>query len=333
MLKQKSRPAGGADIYKHSIHLIVECAGVPAKELASICAEIFRPHAEDLARCKTHQDFAPLDDTKIRAPWIGADVATMKGKTGFATLFSKKKQDDPHSQLVHRVAYVAGARVPTKGNPRPFAPASPHDLSLRPGLSRDEALWLLYQSCYSVPKGYICPLSERAEMLSRAQQIRTAARHHAAPGGGVPPPLGDPSVPRLPEWLASELARAGAYSLRKDAARNYHHNIQHYNQSLASWTAVHVSNGAMPCPASLCLEPPVEHKHRNNGVIVVFDPASPSLIYTRCSNCRVDTKNVNAEVSLLKDSEGRVTQWLELDNKVLGSLKEKAARGATPPVE
>lgn len=251
----------------------------------------------------------------------------MKGSTGFATLFSKKKLEDPHSQLVHRVVYLSGTRVQIPSNPRPFAPATPHDLAPRHGLAERDALWLLYQSCYSVPKGYLCPLSEKAENMSKAQQIRTAARRQAALGGGVPPPLGDPTIPPLPAWLASELALVGGYTLRKDAASSYLQNIQKYNDSLASWTAVHVSSGAMPCPASLCLDPPVKHNHHSNGVIVVYDAASPSLVYARCSNCRVDTKKVNEEAKLLMDAEGRVTQWLALDEKSLANLKQKAAQG------
>lgn len=329
VFKQKSRPAG--DDYKHSGHFIVECVGVPAKELAAICAAVFRPHAEALALCKKQGSYAPLKGDAIRWPGLGADVVTMKGNTGFATLFSKKRPGDPPSQLVHRAVYRGGQLVPAAAlgqpNPKPFEPAgAPHEPAALP---REDALWLLYQSCYSALKGYTRPVSPLAEDLGRARQNRTAARHHAAPGGGVPPPRGDAGA--LPAWLASVLAGA---AVRREAAGSYFHNILKARPSLESWSAVHVVGGSVPCPASLALDPPVRHHHRSNGVIIVFDPASPSLVYTRCTNCRLDPGRLNDTVVPLKDELGGCTQWIELSEQSLGTLlragKEAGERPCAP---
>ena len=39
VLKHKSRPVEGPDLFKHSMHVVVECCGVPSAELAALCAE------------------------------------------------------------------------------------------------------------------------------------------------------------------------------------------------------------------------------------------------------------------------------------------------------
>jgi hypothetical protein len=151
----------------------------------------------------------------------------------------------------------------------------PHDLHPPEGASQlpaDRALWLLLQACYTVHKGHTCPLSLRAESLARNQQNRTVLKHHAvSEGGGPPPPLASSA---LPHWIRSVLDQTPGYRMRHDAAVNYLKNIQAYRQEALEWSAVHVGQGAMPCPASLSMDPPVRHQHRSNGVIIVLDPCS-----------------------------------------------------------
>ena len=333
VLKQKSRPVEGEDVFKHSIHVIVECCGVPAAELAALCADIFRPYRSDIEACQRQKSFAPLSDAALRSPWIGADLATMNGKTAFAVLFSKKSRADPGAQLVHRVAYDSTGLVSSESglaNPMPFKPSVPHDLNPQAGASQvpaDRALWLLLQACYTVPTCYTCQLSLKAESLAGNQQNRTVSRHHAvSEGGGPPPPLGSSA---LPEWIKSVLDCTPGYRMRHDAAINYFKHIQTYRQEVCSWSAVHVGQGAMPCPVSLSMDPPVKHQHRNNGVIIVFDPCSDQSVYVRCTSCRVGGK-VNSHVSLVEDASGRPTPWIRLDKPSLSLLLEEAQAGQSP---
>jgi hypothetical protein len=324
VLKQKSRPVDGHDLFKHSIHVVVECCGVPAAELAALCADIFRPYRSDIEACQRQRSFDPLSDDDLRSPWIGADLATMNGKTAFATLFSKKSRADPGAQLVHRVAYDSAGLHPSPHvgllNPTPFKPSVPHDLHPPEGASQlpaDRALWLLLQACYTVHKGHTCPLSLRAESLARNQQNRTVLKHHAvSEGGGPPPPLASSA---LPHWIRSVLDQTPGYRMRHDAAVNYLKNIQAYRQEALEWSAVHVGQGAMPCPASLSMDPPVRHQHRSNGVIIVFDPCSQDSVYVRCTSCRMGV-SVNPHVSLVEDAAGRPTPWIRLDEPSLSLL-------------
>jgi hypothetical protein len=329
VLKQKSRPVDGPDLFKHSVHVVVECCGVPAAELAALCADIFRPYRADIEECQRSRTFDSLPDAVLRSPWIGADLATMNGKTAFAVLFSKKSRADPGAQLVHRAAYnTCGLVAPSAGppNPIPFAPAVPHDLSPQAGtpqLSREQAVWLLLQACFTVPTAYTCPLSLKAEALAmtRNQQNRTVARHHAVSEGGGPPPPLESSA--LPAWIKSVLDRTPGYRLRHDAAASYFKNIQGHVQDLCSWAAVHVGQGAMPCPVSLSMDPPAAHAHRSNGVIIVFDPCSDESVYVRCTSCRMGNR-VNAHTSLVVDAAGRATNWMRLDEASLSALLEAA---------
>jgi hypothetical protein len=248
----------------------------------------------------------------------------MNGKTAFATLFSKKSRADPGAQLVHRVAYDSAGLHPSPHvgllNPTPFKPSVPHDLHPPEGASQlpaDRALWLLLQACYTVHKGHTCPLSLRAESLARNQQNRTVLKHHAvSEGGGPPPPLASSA---LPHWIRSVLDQTPGYRMRHDAAVNYLKNIQAYRQEALEWSAVHVGQGAMPCPASLSMDPPVRHQHRSNGVIIVFDPCSQDSVYVRCTSCRMGV-SVNPHVSLVEDAAGRPTPWIRLDEPSLSLL-------------
>lgn len=117
--------------------------------------------------------------------------------------------------------------------------------------------------------------------------------------------------------------------MRHDAATNYFKHIQTYRQEVCSWSAVHVGQGAMPCPVSLSMDPPVKHQHRSNGVIIVFDPCSDESVYVRCTSCRVGGK-VNAHVSLVEDASGRPTPWIRLDKPSLSLLLEEAQAGQCP---
>ena len=322
VLKQKSRPVDGPDVFKHSIHAIVECCGVPAAELSQVCAEVFRLYRADLDACQRQKSYDSLSDEALRSPWIGADLQTMNGKTAFAVLFSKKNRADPGPRLLHRAAFGARGSVL---DPLPFKPSSTHEGAAT--LPRSDALRLLFQSCFTVPSAYIAPLTPLAEALARNQQNRTVSKHHAvSEGGGPPPPLGR-SV--LPKWLVSVLDMAPGYVLRQDAAVPYFKNIQACKKDMTLWAAVHVSQGGMPCPASLSMNPPVKHQHRNNGVIVVFNPASDECVYARCTSCRL-SKELNPHVSLVVSATGTPTQWIRLDRPAIASLLGGVHSGMRP---
>jgi hypothetical protein len=331
VLKQKSRPVDGDDAFKHSIHTVVEVCGVPAMELAAICVDIFRPYRTDIETCQRDRTFASLSDEAVRSPWIGADIATMNGRTAFAVLFSKKSRGDPAAHLVHRVAYNRHGLVPARTgfvNPKPFKPVTPHDLTPAPGAPDpphpDEAMWLLLQACYTVPKGYLCPLSVKAEALVRNQQNRTVSRHHAVSEGGPPPPPLESSA--LPPWIKSVLDHTPGHRMRHDAAGSYFKNILTHKPELSSWVPVHVGQGAMPCPVSLSMDPPVRHQHRSNGVILVFDPSSHDTVYARCTTCKLCDR-VNAHVTPVEDASGRRTPWVRIDRLPFAALLAEASAG------
>jgi hypothetical protein len=240
VLKQKSRVLADGEDYKHSIHVIFECAGIPATDLKNLCFQVFKDHREQLDVCKRAKSFASIPNESLRfSPWIGADLQTMGGHTGFATMFSRKTQSDPCAQLIHRAVYHRGElyKMPPNTpvgvkNPKPFDPVDePHE----PGsLKADDALWLLYQGCCSAPKRYMSRLTENAEKCAKTQQSRTAARHHAvsgAVGGGrrapsAPLGVNSTSGSPLPQWIRSVLEESGCgYTERKDSAQSYLKNL------------------------------------------------------------------------------------------------------------
>jgi hypothetical protein len=303
----------------------VELAGVPTKHHAAVCAAVFGPYAEALNRCGKEESFDSLDDAQIRKEYIGADLKTTKGRTPLAVIGSKKSAADPPPRLEYRVGYLAGVRHTRKA----FAAPAPHDVRTLP---TDEALWLLYQACFTAFKGYICAYTPKARELSRAGQIRTAAHpHRAALGGGVPPPRG---ASHLPPWLASDLAPHCRE--RTEAARSYQAELQRYVQledgGPTSWTAVHVDRGGLPCPASLCdKDQPVIRRHRSNGVIVaVSGDSGQGFVYMKCTKCEMPAGGCHEKVERLRNAGGRETQWVKLDETTMALLKQLATPGAPP---
>ena len=319
VVKDKSRPIDGEDVYKHSGHFIVEVAGVPTTQLAHVCHTVFKPYLELLNQCKLAKSFAPLDDKQILGEFIGFDPQTMHGKSPFATLFSKKGPSDPPSQLQRRAIYRNGERE----SHQTFKPTDPHDVLALPP---QKALRLLKQACFTIPKAYMCALSPKARNESEAQQIRTAAKsRHATSGGGAPlPPGAAPGVSHLPEWLGSVLWDC---SKRVAAAIKYHENLKGYDPQLASWTVVHVDRGGLPCPAALCNKTPVIRRHGSNGVILAYDPTNPQYVYMRCTGCKC--VDCHEEVEQLKDAEGRNTAWVKLSKATLDLLTQLATPGAS----
>ena len=382
VVKNKSRPAPGDDVYKHSLHVIVELAGVPTWTHALVFNEMFGPYTQLLQACKKAKTFVPFLDASqgksakdgedqrkggkrkggVLPPpppplhAVGIDLKAMLNN-GFAVPFSRKKADDPPSQLAYRKTYLNGKPVVVQGqaapaagqcqaarkpppNPKPFEPSTPHDLGIAAGapghLSDGEAWRILYHGCFSIPKKYHAWPSPRLLDLFKAQRIQTAARsgaYRAASRGGDPPPLGvapDMSEHRLPQWLQSELAKRGGIVVSASAAKNFLSQIVKLSPSLAAThSAVRVSGMGMPCPESLSKAPsPVVHYHRSNGVILVYSKSAPhSPVYTRCTQCRVDTGAVGEGVTLLQDEKGPATQWLELTEASFASLVLQAKQG------
>lgn len=348
-------------MFKHSLHVIVEIAGVPSLTHAAVFNRIFAPYSDALSKCKKAGSFVPFLEAsqgkggpgKGRAPpppppplhAVGIDLKAMLNN-GFAVPFSKKRASDAPSQLAYRKAYCNGQPVVIRDgavpNPKPFKPDAPHDLAVPRGapghLRGADARYLLYQGCYTVPKGYLATVSRHCQEMCEDQRNRTAARsgaHHASSGGGVPPPRGaapDMSEHHLPAWLQSALSLRGAVVIRRDAAKTYLSHILKIIPSLApSLRAVHVSGAGMPCPCSLAQSPPVEHYHHSNGIILAYtsDPAL-SPVYTRCTQCTMDVKEVGEGATLLKDATGKATQWMELTEATFTSLMQQAKQGLSP---
>ena len=273
---------------------------------------------------------------------VGIDLKAMLNN-GFAVPFSKKREADAPSQLAYRKAYCNGLPVVIRDgavpNPKPFKPDTPHDLAVPEGapghLRGGDARYLLYQGCYTVPKGYLASVSPHCQKFCEGQRNRTAARsgaHHAASGGGVPPPRGaapDMSEHHLPAWLQSALSQRGAVVIRRDAAKTYLSHILKIIPALApSLRAVHVSGAGMPCPCSLAQSPPVEHYHHSNGIILAYSPdPALSTVYTRCTQCTMNVKEVGEGVTLLTDAAGKATQWVELTEAAFKSLVQQAKQG------
>ena len=273
---------------------------------------VFEPFRRQLDECKRAKSFESIPDAELESsPWIGADLQTMGGHTGFATMFSRKTRGDPCAVLVHRVVFHRGDvfAIPASAgvsNPKPFLPVGiPHEPdSLKP----TDALQLLYHGCCSAPKRYMTRLTDTAEKFSKTQQTRTAAKHHAvsgAVGGGRAPlaPLGgvgggSSSGSPLPSWIRSVMAQsAPGYTERRDSAQSYlkellvcmtdsddtgaddaedeegcrAHKKARKCVDNSAWIALHIDRGAMPCPMQLSQDPPVRHHHRNNGIILAVN--------------------------------------------------------------
>jgi hypothetical protein len=337
--------------------------GTPATELKYICLAVFREVRGILDECKRAKTFASIDDADLRSsPWLGADLQTMGGHTGFATMFSRKTTSDPCAQLVHRVVYHRGDvySMPSGTpagvtNPKPFSPTdTPHE-TLK--LKDDDAMWLLYQGCCSAPKRYMCKISESVEKSAKTQQSRTAARHHAVSGAvGVVKrsplaPLGGfvgsgASASPLPDWIRSVLSESGrCYTERKDSAHSYLKQLLSLMafksdndgdavkgcEQEGNWIAVHIDNGAMPCPTQLSQDPPVQHRHLNNGVILAVNSEdNGEVVYARCTACK-HCVNVN-EIAERITKGGEQTPWVRFTRENLCALMQAAGYRHTTPI-
>jgi hypothetical protein len=345
-LKHKSRDLPDGD-YKHSIHVVFECAGVPSTELKYVCHRVFEDFREYLDESKRAKSFDCIPDDVLRAAtWIGADIPTMGGHTGFAMMFSKKSAADPVPWLAARTVYHRGAvyALPstTVGvtNPKPFSPAplkigGGHDLS---ALSDDDALHLLYHASCSVPRGYTCRLSMQAEERAKTQQSRTAAKHHAVSKDGVggrqfPARRGDDAAPPsvLPGWMSIVLDGSKRYTERVDSAQSYLKQLMKLlgdeEKLRGSWVAVHVGNEAMPCPMMLSQDPPVKYAHTSNGAILAVLSGDDSVVYARCTACRL-SKTTNPHVARVEKAQvtggdeatGDPSPWVKFTEKGLEDL-------------
>jgi len=346
VFKQKSRPLDGGRNYKHSTHVIFEVAGVPATQLKWVCERVFGGEIQTfLGQAKKDKNFSPIPDSTLRdASWLGADLATMRGKTGFAVMFSRKDPADPAAKLVDRRVYHQGQLcTPTPGsgvrNPKPFHPTSaPHNLS---SLSEADALSLLYNGCCSVPKYYTARLSLSAEDGFKAQQTRTAAKHRAASkvGGPNQSPLmggGGAGSSVLPAWMLSTVVDSsrGGYIENRDSATKYFAQLMGLvseEEKAKAWVAVHIGGGAAACPMCLSEDPPRMYAHKSNGVIVALVPSSespPSVVYARCTECCVVSDTTNPHVGRLMKSSGAPSCWVVLSKEgVEEALAAAAERG------
>jgi hypothetical protein len=347
VVKQKSRPLPDDD-YKYSIHVIVGVAGIPGTQLKSVCDSVFADVKPVLGLCKKAGNFSPVPDSSLHdAFYVGADLMTMGGHTGYATMYSRKKVEDPPPRLLYRAIYSDGNLVvpppsSTAKNPKPFHPSTaPHDLAT---LSEADALSLLCHGLCSVPNFYTSRLSRAFEEHNKTLQSRTAARHHAVSGGGggggssaqfPPSPRGDGSSTILPKWMWCMVSRErGVYTERRDSAQSYFKQLMELvskQDAEKDWVAVHIANGALACPMCLSEDPPREFHHRNNGIIAAFmsPPESPSLvIYTRCTVCDV-SPTTNPHVSRVNMSGGRPTRWVKFTEEGMEALVAMMGQGET----
>jgi len=324
---------------------VFEVGGVPTTTHSRVCERIFSGKIQDLLRqSKKAGNFSPIPDSSLRdAYWIGADLGTMRGKQGFAVMFSRKSAEDPSPRLLHRAIYQQGQLVapsPASGvrNPKPFHPASsPHDLA---SLSEADALALLYQGLCSVPKYYTARISVSADEKVKTQQTRTAARHQPAfgDGGGCQPsPQGPQRSSVLPAWMLSTIVDSSrfGYTERQGSANTYRTQLMGLlasdEERGKDWLAVHIGGGGMACPMCLSEDPPRDYRHRSNGVIVALNPAkspaeSPSVVYARCTDCDVP-KTTSPHVQRLMNGEGIPTRWVMLSKEgleaLVGEMQEK----------
>lgn len=331
VVKDKSRPLSN-DNYKHSLHVVVEVVGVPSLDLKSMCISVFSQYRELLSQFRRDKNFYAVDDkTLLEAYWIGADIPTMGGNTGFAMMFSKKSPKDPSAKLVKRAAYVRKKLCEVSGgatNPKPFEPVdAPHELST---LCEYDALWLLYSASCSIAKAYMANPSVVARDLAGAQQSRTAARHRAAPGvpGRAPgTPLGQ-RVSSLPDWLYSVLDQTGGYTLRSESANAYLQQVMRLvpkEHGEGQWAAYHIDRGAMPCVLQLSEDPPVRHHHTNNGgVVALWKPKQGEMeMYARCTQCYASKKQ-NEHVQVIRNSEGKHSPWIILKKSSFYTMLDEA---------
>jgi len=342
VFKQKSRPIDGGRDYKHSAHVVFEIMGVPATELKWVCDRVFADQIRDLlSQSKKARNFSPVPDSVLRdAAWLGADLATMRGRTGYAVMFSRKNAADTPPRLLYRAVYCQGRLVvptPKSGikNPRVFHPTSaPHDLAT---LSEADALSLLYNGLCSVPKFYTARFSVSAEESFKAQQSRTAAKHQAAfrgVGGCLltsPQGAGGSSSSVLPAWMLSTIVNSGVggYAERRDSATTYYTQLMGLlgeEDKAKAWVAVHIGGGAAVCPQCLSEDPPRMIKHRSNGVIVAFvaDPLTPPplVVYARCTTCSV-SHTTNPRVERLMRRVGTASPWVILSKEGVEALVEE----------
>ena len=323
VLKHKSRDLPDGD-YKHSIHVVFECAGVPSSELKHVCHRVFDDFRQYLDESKRSKSFDCIPDDVLRAAtWIGADIPTMGGQTGFAMMFSKKSPSDPFACLDTRTVYHCGGvyALPANAggvtNPKPFTPrpageSSGHDPQ---ALTLDESLHLLYHASCSVPRGYTCRLSKQAEESAKTLQSRTAAKFRTASKNGVggrqfPTRRGDDAAMSssvLPGWMSLVLDGSKRYTERMDSAQSYLKQLMSLlgdeEKAKGSWVAVHVGNEAMPCPMMLSQDPPVKYSHTSNGVILAVLSGDDSVVYARCTAC-LRSKTTNAHVERVMKEPG-----------------------------
>ena len=334
--------------------MVFECAGVPSVDLKHVCHRAFEDFREYLDEAKRIKSFDNIPDDVLReAAWIGADMPTMGGNTGFAMMFSRKTTSEPFSRLDSRTVYHCGEQysLPASAvgvtNPKPFKPQPEDGLGHDPAMLTDhEALWMLYQASCSVPKGYLCSITKKAEEDARTKQSRTASRHRAgskndgvrrAPtmrGVGEADP---PSI--LPGWMSLVLDGSRRLTEREESAQSYLKHLKgligEEESKRGDWVAVHVANEVMPCPMMLSQDPPVKYSHKSNGVILAVLTGDSSVVYARCTACRL-SPTTNAHITrVFKTYCGQCddpSAWVKFTEKGLEDLLlVQGVKEGTPP--
>ena len=79
----------------------------------------------------------------------------------------------------------------------------------------------------------------------------------------------------------------------------------------------------MACPMCLSEDPPRMYSHTSNGVIVALVPSeSPSVVYARCTDCRVVSDTTNPHVERLLRSDEKPSCWMKLSKEGVEALME-----------
>ena len=140
-MKRKSREIPGD--FKVSYHFIAEIAGSPSWH-RMVCNAILSPYMKDIKEIHANKSMGHLSDDQLQVPVFAVDPVVQYLRHPFAMLYSLKNATDVPPALVERVAFRSGSEV----GKRMFDPP--------PHLPTDaEALWRLYQSAFTVPKGYM----------------------------------------------------------------------------------------------------------------------------------------------------------------------------------
>ena len=317
---------------KASFHFTTNILGITYGNIKSFSEAVLAPIASTLKEYGVTKTFFHLSGQTNLCPGIGWDLKTIHGRQPISTMFGCKPNESNYPQLMRHIEFgdlVDGMKI----NKLPFE--GPHTPTHK------DALYLLYHSCFTIPKPNTIALGgafTSSSLYTVSQVLFTLFMYYHKTCMGLEPietPFGlqvkkaevgqtmrGAAIPRaladtfLPEWFKSAAkGRQVQINTSMPCLDKKFEELKQYIPGLERKQLGRAQN--LMCPYRLACG--VEYMHNSNGVFVANHEGT---LYCCCTSCYLDPNQDGRRFDVIG---GRFNKpWVVI-------TEEKYAQLASPP--